>query len=153
MTNEVTRADDSPWAVATYAPSMGGAAVAARGEAPGHDLSFAWRHLQIWAEIYAARFEVPHVGDADTFACYLEAKYKFTPAFFAALRWNQQFFGNVPNGYGREVRWGKDTWRADAACAYRFSAHTQLKVQYSLENAVYSSNLGHMFAVQFTVRF
>jgi hypothetical protein len=119
----------------------------------GQDISFAWRHLQLWAEVYAARFEVPRVGDADTIAFYLEAKYKFTPAFFAALRWNQQFFGDVPNGYGRDVRWGKDVWRADAAAAYRFTAHTQLKVQYSLETAPYSSDLGHMVAVQFTVRF
>jgi hypothetical protein len=27
----------------------------------------AWRHLQIWAEIFEARFEVPAVGNADTF--------------------------------------------------------------------------------------
>ena len=42
MTNEVTRADDNPWALATYAPStMAGAVPHARGETPGHDLSFA----------------------------------------------------------------------------------------------------------------
>ena len=41
MTNEVTRADDSPWAVATYAPSLAGAAPHAREETAGQDLSFA----------------------------------------------------------------------------------------------------------------
>src|SRR6266487_3007253 len=29
----------------------------------GQDASFAWRHLQVWAEFYEARFEVPRVGD------------------------------------------------------------------------------------------
>jgi hypothetical protein len=119
----------------------------------GHDLSFAWRHLQIWAEVYAARFEVPRVGDADTLACYIEAKYKFTPALFGAVRWNQQFFDEVSDGSGRDVPWADDVWRADAAVAYRFTAHTQLKFQYSLENARETRNRGHAVAVQFTVRF
>src|SRR5438309_4059184 len=39
----------------------------------GQDASFAWHHLQVWAEFYEARFEVPRGGDADTFAYYLEA--------------------------------------------------------------------------------
>src|SRR6476659_6182443 len=53
----------------------------------GQDVSFAWHHLQLWAEFYEARFEVPNVGDADTFAYYVEAKYKFTPQLFGAVRW------------------------------------------------------------------
>ena len=36
------------------------------------------------------------MGNADTFAYYLEGKYKFTPQFFAALRWNQQLFRHRP---------------------------------------------------------
>src|SRR5882672_8250308 len=59
------------------------------------DISFAWHHLQLWAEFYEARFEVPNVGDADTFAYYVEAKYKFTPQLFGALRWNQQLFDTI----------------------------------------------------------
>jgi hypothetical protein len=53
-----------------------------------------------WAEFYEARFEVPNVGDADTFAYYVEAKYKFTPQLFGAVRWNQQLFNTINNGYG-----------------------------------------------------
>src|SRR3984893_17839318 len=48
----------------------------------GQDIGFAWHHWQLWAEFYEARFEVPLVGDADTFVYYVEAKYKFTPQFF-----------------------------------------------------------------------
>jgi hypothetical protein len=61
----------------------------------GQDISFAWHHLQLWAEFYEARFEVPNVGDADTFAYYVEAKYKFTPQLFGAVRWNQQLFNTI----------------------------------------------------------
>src|SRR6266566_3795677 len=63
----------------------------------GQDVSFALHHLQLWAEFYEARFEVPRVGDADTFAYYLEAKYKFTPQIFGAVRWNQQLFDKIEN--------------------------------------------------------
>jgi len=52
----------------------------------GQDISYAWRHLQIWAEIFGARFEVPTVGDADTLSYYIEAEYKVTTQFFGAVR-------------------------------------------------------------------
>ena len=42
MTSEVTRAENNPWAVATYAPTNAAAAAAVpRGDMPGHDLSIA----------------------------------------------------------------------------------------------------------------
>ena len=120
----------------------------------GQDISFAWHHRQLWAEFYEARFEIPGFGDADTFSYYLEAKYKFTPQLFGALRWNQQFFGDVPDRMGDSVPWGRDLWRAEAALGYRFTAHTQLKIQYSLQRDNYGlRDLTHMLAAQFTVRF
>src|SRR6266480_2278389 len=118
----------------------------------GQDASFARRHLQVWIEFYEARFEVPRVGNADTFAYYVEAKYKFTPQFFGAIRWNQQLFGNVNNGYGHNVRWSPDLGRTDIAVAYRFTTHTQLKLQYSFQHETTSpGDDNHLFAAQFTV--
>ena len=119
------------------------------------DVSFAWRHLQLWAEFYEARFEVPRLGDGDTFAWYVEAKYKFMPQLFAALRWNQQFFGRFDETrFGAAPRLGDDVWRTDAALAYRFTAHTQLKVQYSFQKETSGArDDNHLFASQFTVRF
>jgi hypothetical protein len=120
----------------------------------GQDVSFAWRHLQLWAEFYEARFEVPRVGDADTFAYYVEAKYKFTPQLFGAIRWNQQLFGNIDNGFGQSVRWSEDLGRIDVAATYRFTPHAQLKLQYGFQHE--TSGLGydnHLVAAQFTIRF
>jgi hypothetical protein len=117
----------------------------------GPDAGFAWHHWQIWAEFYEARFEVPRVGDADTWAYYVEAKYKFTPQFFAALRWNQQFFGSVDNGAGADVRWGQDVDRIEIATTYRFATHMQLKLQYSFWHETADDN--HLLATQFTLRF
>ena len=120
----------------------------------GQDAGFAWHHLQLWAEFYEARFEVPRVGDADTFAYYFEAKYKFTPQLFGALRWNQQLFSNIPDGAGGQVRWSQDLWRIDAAAGYRFTSHIQLKLQYSFQQETTGPrDDNHLIAAQLTVRF
>jgi hypothetical protein len=120
----------------------------------GQDVSFAWHHLQLWAEFYEARFEVPRVGDADTFAYYLEAKYKFTPQLFGALRWNQQLFGNISDGAGGQLHWGQDLGRIDVAVGYRFTSHTQLKLQYSFQKETTGPrDNNHLIAAQLTVRF
>src|SRR5436853_2231108 len=116
----------------------------------GQDVSFALHHLQLWAEFYEADFEVPRVGDADTFAYYLEAKYKFTPQLFGALRWNQQLFGKIDN----DKRWGNDLGKIDIAATYRFTPHSQLKLQYSFQHeTTRPHDDNHTLAAQFTVRF
>ena len=120
----------------------------------GQDVSFAWRHLQLWAEFYEARFEVPRVGNADTFAYYIEAKYKFTPQLFGAIRWNQQLFSTISDGYGHNVNWSPDLGRIDIAAAYRFTPHMQLKLQYGFQHETTSPGEdNHLFAAQFTIRF
>ena len=115
------------------------------------DISFAWHHLQIWAELHEARFEVPGLGDADTFAYYIEAKYKFLPQLFGAVRWGQQFFDEVTDFYGDAIKWSDDISRIEAAISYRFTEHTQLKLQYWFEAE--DERRQSTFAAQFTVRF
>ena len=120
----------------------------------GQDASFAWHYWQVWAEAYEARFKIPLVGDADTFSYYVEAKYKFTPQFFGAVRWNQQTYGTLVNRFGDNVQWGRDTWRIDLAPTYRFTPHLQAKLQYSLQHEDNApSAYNHLVAVQFTARF
>jgi hypothetical protein len=119
----------------------------------GEDFRFEWHRFQIWAEVFESRFEVPNVGDADALSYYLEGKYKFTPQFFGALRWNQQFFARVPDQSSSHVRWGEDLWRVDSALGYRFSAHLQLKLQYSLQQSLHTGEFSDIIATQFTLRF
>jgi hypothetical protein len=119
----------------------------------GQDASFAWHHLQLWAEFYEARFEVPRVGNADTFAYYFEARYKFTPQVFGALRWNQQLFGKIDTGPTSQ-QWSNDLGRIDVAAGYRFTSHAQLKIQYSFQKETSGpGDDNHLLAAQFTVRF
>ena len=120
----------------------------------GQDISYARGHLQLWAEVFESRFEIPQLGNADIFAYYLEAKYKITPQLFGALRWNQELFSSGRDAEGAPVARAHDVWRIDAAIGYRFTAHSQLKLQYSLAQGDFvSNNLGSTFAAQFTVRF
>jgi hypothetical protein len=118
-----------------------------------HDIAYARHHWQVWAEVYAARFEIPNVGNADTLAYYVEAKYKFTPQFFGAVRWNEQLFATIPDR-GRFPRWGRNVARIDVAPGYRFTPHTQLKLQYSLQDSETGRrDYDRTLATQLTVRF
>ena len=117
----------------------------------GQDLSFAWRHWQVWAETYEVRFEVPTVGNVDSLSYYIEVKYKFAPQLFAAIRWNQEFFSTITDSYGSRS-WSPDISRIEAALTYRFTAHTQLKLQYYVDDQALRG-ISHTIATQFTVRF
>jgi hypothetical protein len=119
----------------------------------GQDFRFEWHRFQIWAEIFESRFEVPNVGEADALSYYVEGKYKFTPQFFGALRWNQQFFARVSEPATAPVRWGEDIWRVDSAFGYRFTSHLQFKIQHSIQQSVQTADFSDMIAAQFTLRF
>ena len=120
----------------------------------GIDASYAWRHLQVWAEVFASRFDVPRVGNADTLAYYLETRYALTPRVFAALRWNQQFFGSVEDDAGHNRAWDRDAWRVDTAFAYRFDRHLQGKIQYSFTRQRGNLQQGEqLVAAQLTLKF
>ena len=120
----------------------------------GADLAYSWRHLQIWGEFFASRFEVPNVEDTDSLAYYVEAKQMLSPQIFAALRWNEQLFADVDDGTGRQIPWDRDIWRADGALGYRFDRHFQAKLQYSLSRQAGRLQQGEqLFATQLTVKF
>jgi len=120
----------------------------------GQDIRFAWHHFQLWAEFFEVRFEIPGIAQADTFAYYIEGRYQITPQFFAALRWNQQLYGEIHDDEGDLTRWGRDAWRIDVALGYRLSEHMQLKLQYSLLDERPAQNrYNNLLAAQFTLRF
>ncbi|MEO5717817.1 MAG: hypothetical protein ABIR29_04515 [Chthoniobacterales bacterium] len=120
----------------------------------GQEISYARGHLQFWAEAFQARFEVPRLGNADVFSYYLEARYQITPQFSGALRWNQQFYSTEDDPLGRPVVQARDVSRIDGAVTYRFTAYTQLKLQYSFALGDFISDNHHStFAAQFTLRF
>ena len=55
---------------------------------------------------------------------------------------------------GQPIAHGHNVSRVDAAVAYRFTAHTQLKLQYSVAAGDFgSTKTKGTFAAQFTLRF
>lgn len=100
----------------------------------GQDFSFAHKKLQLWAEYYWSQFEIPFVGQANSFSYYLEGKYKLNDVFFLGSRWNQQFFGDVEDGSGGKKTWSRDIFRIDTSLGCRFSRSLQGKVQYSFNH-------------------
>ncbi len=116
------------------------------------DISYEHHHWQLWAEFHETRFQIPRLEDGCTFGYFLEAKYKFTPQFFGAIRWNQQFFNDIPDGAGGNVQFAPDISRFEIAGIYRFTAHTQLKLEYYIECEEHRDATSN-FAAQFTVRF
>ncbi len=121
----------------------------------GADASFAWRHLQVWAEAFHSRFGIPGVGDADVLGYYVEARVKVTPVLALAARWNQQAWGALDDSRnGGRVRWGRDLWRLDLAPTYRLSAYSQVKLQCSLSHEARRNDPWNLlWATQVTTRF
>jgi hypothetical protein len=127
------------------------------------DARWSWRHVELWAEVFGARFEVPFAcrrrctasaEDVDSVAWYVEGRYRVTPSLFAALRWNQQLFADVDDPRGGEVPSDRDAWRTDMALTYRFDRHVQAKLQYAIGRQTGSLQQGEqLVAAQVTIRF
>ena len=109
----------------------------ARQTVAAADLRWSRRRLEVWAEAFAARYEVPiarrvpRTDDADTVAWYLETRWRFRRDAWAAARWNQQVFGDVPDGRGGDAAWDRDAWRLDLGLGWRPLRWAQAKVQYA----------------------
>jgi hypothetical protein len=123
-----------------------------RETALAEDLSYSHHHLKISAEFHETRFEIPRLGNGDTFGYFVEAEYQFAPQFFGAIRWNQQFFNEISNGLGGNIQFAPDISRLEIAGKYRFTANMQLKLEYYPEWEE-QRDASHNFAAQFTVRF
>lgn len=116
------------------------------------DARFAWRRLEVWAELFANRFEVPigaRTEDADALAYYLEARYRHGAHLFTGIRWNQQLYGDVA-----DTAWDRDAWRVDTVVGWRFDRHWQVKLQYAFTEQVGRLQQGQqLVAGQVTLRF
>jgi len=117
------------------------------------DVTFAWHHLQVWAECYESRFESP--SRERRYARVLRGgQVQFAPQFFGAIRWNQQVFGTLTEATGEKTNWSHNLCRLDLAPTYRLNPHMQLKLQYSVQHEQSKAPyLVSTFSGQYTVRF
>ena len=64
----------------------------------------------------------------------------YAPALLGALRWNQEFSDSGTDPAGQPIAHAHDVSRVDLAFGYRFAAHTQLKLQYSIAKGDFVSD-------------
>lgn len=118
------------------------------------DISYAHRHLQIWGEWALARYDLPMMQRLYSHAYFIEARYRLTPRFSAAVRWNQQFFSTIHQYAVPVGKWGLETERIDISATYRLSAYTKIQAEMSGYSRSPSTNREQLvFATRVTLRF
>lgn len=100
----------------------------------GTDLAWKDGRWEVHAELIFSRFEVPNVGDADTFSYTVDAKRDLTANWFTAIRLGQQFYNEISLPGGQSARWDNTTTRLDLALGYRLNRHLQVKAQLSTQH-------------------
>lgn len=120
----------------------------------GADLKYEHGYLTIWSELFFNRFEVPNVGNCDSIAYYVEAKYKLRSDLFGAVRWNQQLFDEIADGMGGEAEWDNDFIRTDLSFGYTLIDNLLGKIQYSYSHQTGPVQQGeHYGAVELVAKF
>jgi len=102
----------------------------------GQDASFAWHHLQLWAEVYESAFSKfrGSVNAGHASPIILKPNINLRRSFSVRCAGNQQIFGSIDDGRGRNLRWGQDLARhRRCVIGYRFNlAHpAQAAIQLS----------------------
>jgi hypothetical protein len=115
------------------------------------DLTYERHRLQVWLELVRGGFEVPRVGDVDTFSGFVEVRYKFAPQWWFAGRWNQSWYDDTP---GLDRAWDRALRRLDLGLGYRHDAHVEIKLEYSRgDQSGGDTNGNHLFATQLVIWF
>lgn len=118
------------------------------------DFSYALHHLELWGEFSHARFSLPGIQSLTTQSWFLEARYRFSPGFSAAARWNEQQFSTITVSAYRRQPWGGPVRRLDLAGTWRLAAHIHFKLEVNLRQGEDSlAGLGWGGAAQLSVRF
>jgi hypothetical protein len=119
----------------------------------GGDASWSWHAWQVSGEFIFSRFQVPNVGNADTFSWYVQTQYQLTSQLAAAVRWNQQVYNQVNTATGPQD-WDNNQVRLDVALNYKWNDYILTKLEYSWQHQDASFQNGQqLVALQLIVRF
>jgi hypothetical protein len=119
----------------------------------GGDAAWSWHAWQVSGEFIYSRFQVPNVGNADTFSWYIQTQYQVTPQLAAAIRWNQQVYNQVNTATGPQD-WDNNQVRLDLALNYKWNEYILTKLEYSWQHQDASFQNGQqLVALQLIVRF
>jgi hypothetical protein len=99
----------------------------------GVDLQYAHHHLEVYAEFIFNRFDVPNITESlGAKGYYIEVKQTLTPRIFAAVRWNQIYFGRLQYepASGEHPRFDDNVDSLEVGMGYRFTEKLLSKFSY-----------------------
>jgi hypothetical protein len=93
----------------------------------GGSVAWGFGHTDIIAEAFTSHFETPLRDDGlRTFSYYAEGRYRFSPGWYAALRWDEMRFEEVESAAG-PVTWDQNIRRTEAGIGYHLSRELLVK--------------------------
>jgi len=114
-----------------------------RQSAVGLDMSYAYGHLVLFAEVMLNRWQTPFIADdLDVLAFYVEGKYRWLAHFYSAVRLSAMDFAHIPDpldvdGDSRlSESWDYDIYQFEAATGYFLSRNALLKVLLQLNRTL-----------------
>lgn len=94
----------------------------------GFDAEYAYGKVHVWSEGYVSTWEAPLIAEDLTAAGgYVEARYDFLPAWFAALRTGAMVFSEIEAPEGGTTGWDDDVVRIESSLTYRLAREVHLR--------------------------
>lgn len=121
----------------------------------GVDAAYEKGPWQFWGEFWWSSFEVPNVEtEAEVYSYFVEAKRSLGAKWWAALRWNQEWYNQIDTPTGPED-WGNPIVRIDAGLGWKPLRHLTLKLTYThqAQERVDYLNARNFAVVNGTMRF
>ncbi|MBD3165683.1 hypothetical protein GF324_03730 [bacterium] len=112
-----------------------------------------WQFFSEWMQL---RWEMPFIeeGDVSAWSAYGEAKWKVTPSYYLAARYDRFQYGEIDNGNGVEREWGYSFNRLETALAWRVIREGFIRLDYQGTFFDHSEiDPVHLIALQFEFSF
>ena len=104
----------------------------------GLDLEYAIGHLQLFAEIYGSRWEVPNVDDDPVaVSWYVEGRYKLSgilPGLYVCARVGQIFANEIDRPSGGSATWERTSYRTEIGAGWFVYVNLLLKAEYEINH-------------------
>lgn len=118
----------------------------------GYELHLAGRYFDLYSESFYAYWEHPYLPRLEVYSGYVEGKYKFTPGWFVAGRYDFYEPGKLTDSGGNEQNWDYPATRIEAGLGYHPNRATVMKFVIQ-HNEIDQSDLldSNLYALQVSV--
>ena len=120
----------------------------------GYDFYWSSRFIEFYSETYFAMWEHPYQPNLDVISGYVEAKYKFSPGWYLAGRYDFFEPGKVTTASGSEEKWDYPVKRYEFGVGHRLNRQALLKLVTQLNRVDQTDQLDvDLYALQLSVTF